>query len=268
MPYQIREISLGDLSRLYRYKQQNVFGASYSVKGFDYPWLLTSREWKGNEKVLDVGAAYSELPMHIQKTCGCETWVADDFGIDVDDQFWQRNKSPKEHIAKNSNVHFVTERVGIDNSSLPDGYFDVVYSLSALEHVPPASMQKVLHHMDRLLKPGGEMIHAVDILFPSNRGLWKVLAAILFDEFYWLAPRSMRLQHCLSTPRSFVRFVSKTWGLKPVLDKNLSVLRMVLDPEVMTEGVESGLNRIVKDGLKDFRYQRCGTLLFHLQKVG
>jgi hypothetical protein len=42
---------------------------------------------------------------------------------------------------------------------------------------------------------------------------------------------------------------------------------MVLDPEVLTESYEHGLNRIVKDQIKGFRYQRVGSLLLRLKKV-
>ena len=51
--YDILECTLADLPRLYRYHQQELFNVRFSLKGFDYPWLLTSHDWKAWEKVLD-----------------------------------------------------------------------------------------------------------------------------------------------------------------------------------------------------------------------
>ena len=266
--YQVLEVSLADLTRLYQYKQQDLFMADFSLKGFDYPWLISSRPWKSGEKVLDVGAAYSPLPIHIQQCYGCEMWVADDFGLKSSDLFWTRNSSPHEHIAKHPEVKYVLERLGIPKeSSLPPDYFDVVYSVSALEHVPFALMPSVWQHMDSLLKPGGEMLHAIDIAFPSNAGLHKVLAAIVFDALYILTPQGMRQRHCLATPKAYARLILQTLGVHYQLGKHLSALNMVLDPDVLTEDYRYGLHRINKDQMTDYHYQRVASLLLRMKKA-
>lgn len=266
--YQILEASLADLSRLYRYKLDEAFKADFSLKGFDYPWLLTSRAWKPGEKVLDVGAAYSPLPVYIQQTYGCEMWVADDFGINSNDPFWARNNSPREHIARHPEVKYVLERLGDPaQSSLPAGYFDVIYSISALEHVPTEIMPAVWKHLDSLLKPGGEMLHAIDLSFPSNGGLKKVLMATGFDALYGLMPRSLRQKRCMATPKAYTRLALHTLGIQHPLGKELSALRMALDPDVLTENPDFGLHRIRKDKQNGYRYQRAGSLMLRLKKV-
>ncbi|RPI34141.1 MAG: class I SAM-dependent methyltransferase [Chloroflexota bacterium] len=265
--YQLIEASLADLTRLYQYKQQEIFKTDFSLKGFDYPWIITSRDWKTGEKVLDVGAAYSPLPMYIQESCGVEMWVADDYGMNSNDPFWTRNASPQEHIAKHPEVKFVVERLGdSDGSALPRGYFDVIYSASVLEHVPYAILPEVWRHMDLLLKPGGEMLHAVDIPFPSNGGLKKVLMGLCLDAFNPLIPAGFRLRHFLATPRNYTRLVCSQLGVQPVKMQDISVLNMVLNPDILTESYAYGLKRIVKDNMKDYRYQRVGTLLLRFKK--
>jgi hypothetical protein len=265
--YEILEISLGDTNRLYRYKLDDVYGAKFSLKGFDYPWLLTSRQWTGAEKVLDVGAAYSPLPVHIQQMFGCEVWVADDFGTTTDESFWTRNKSASEYVASHPEIKFVLERLGNSaTSSLPAGYFDIIYSLSVLEHIPQKYTEAAWRHMDLLLRPGGEMLHAVDLSFPSNRGVWKVLGAVLFDTLYPLLPHNLRVDRCKATPAAYIRLALRTLGIRPSIPRSLSVLNMVLNPEVLSEEYSYGLNRMLKDGMKDYHYQRAGTLLLHLRK--
>ena len=266
--YEILECSLADLPRLYRYHQQELYNVRFSLKGFDYPWLLTCRAWKAGEKVLDVGAAYSPMPHHLQKTFGCEMWAADDFGLESDESFWERAGSPREYIESHPEIKFVLERLGDpQKSSLPQGYFDVIYSLSVLEHIPGSVLPAVWKHMDALLKPGGELIHAVDMHFPSNGGLKKILVAMLFDMLYPLLPSRLAASKSQGTPKAFARLAFRTLGLRPRFGRDLSVLNMVLNPEVLAESYHYGLKRMEKDGIKNFRYQRLGSLLIHLKKV-
>ncbi len=267
--YGVLEISLADTHRLYQYKQQGLFGTEFTLKGFEYPWVLASRSWQEGEKVLDVGAAYSLLPIHIKQTYGCETWAVDDFGLKSDKPYWTRHRSPHEHIAKYPEVKFVLERLGNPaQSSLPMGYFDVIYSVSALEHVPSALTLQVWKHMDLLLKPGGEMLHAIDMPFPSNGALRKVLKACAFDAFYTtLIPKQFRQRYCFATPKSYARLVFQTLGINYAIGKNLAVLNMVLDPEVLTENYAIGFNRISKDKDTNYRYRRTGALLLRVKKV-
>lgn len=266
--YQILEASLADLSRLYQFMLADLFKANFSLKGFDYPWLLTIRRWQAGEKVLDVGAAYSPLPIHIQRTYGCEVWVADDFGLESGEAFWTRSHSPHEHIAQHPEVKYVLERLGNpQKSSLPSGYFDVIYSLSALEHVPTELAPAVWRHMDSLLKPGGEMLHAIDLSFPSNGGVKKLLLAALFDALYPLAPQGIRQKRSMSTPRAYVRMACQALGIPSPSGKDLSVWRMCLDPDILSENPDFGLHRIRKDKMTDYRYQRAASLLLRLKKV-
>jgi hypothetical protein len=266
--YEIIEVSLATVSRLYDYILRGVYAAKFNIKGFDYPWLIKSRNWQKGERVLDIGGAYSELPLYLQREFGCEVWVVDDFGLLEGDSFWTRGRSPDEYIAQNPEVRYVLERVGDpQKSSLPQDYFDVVYSLSTLEHVPQGLMKNVWKHMNALLKPGGEMLHAIDLSFPSNRGVWGMVRGIVFDAIWWSLPARLRTRFCLATPKAFARFAFDALQIRFRLGQDLSVLSMTLNPDVLTEGYAIGINRIVKDDIKDYRYQRVGSLMMRLRKL-
>lgn len=268
MKYEIIETSLADLDRLYQYSIDGKFGADLGIKGFDYPWLLNSYNWKKETRALDIGCAYSPLPIHIQETYGCEVWAADDFGKSVGDDFWERGSSPEAFIRKHPEVKYVLERLGDPGkSSLPIDYFDVIYSLSVLEHVPTQIMPAVWEHMDSLLKPGGEMLHAVDILFPSNAGLRKLFLYKLFDWLHGFIPDSYKQKHVQATPLNYLRQVACVLGFKLGSPKNLDVLTMSLSPNTLVESYQYGLNRIIKDKVKDFHFQRFGSLMIHLKKI-
>ncbi len=266
--YEVLEIAFADARRLLRYKVDGVFGAEFSLKGFDYPWILQSGDWKNSKKVLDVGAGYSMLPVHIADNYGCEVWAVDDFGMSSDEQYWTRNLEPKEHVLKYPQIKFVLERLGnTEQSSLPLNYFDCIYSASALEHIPTNLAQQVWSHMDKLLKPGGEMLHAVDILLPTHRGVLSLLKAILLDVCGFLFSKPYQTANLYYTPRMYLSTVSRAIDTRiSTRKRNVGILRMVLDPEIVIEPLDWAYNRIVKDDQIEIPILRVTSLLIHLRK--
>ena len=267
--YEVIEISMADTARLFEFLQGGLFGSSFDLKGVDYPWILKAREWRKGERVLDVGAGFSPLPIEIARRYGCEVWAVDDFGAGAADEFWERGKDPVAYAEAHPEVHYVLERLGDERaSSLPAESFDCIYSASTLEHVPPEDSGAVWRHMDRLLKPGGEMVHAIDIAFPTSRGLPHVLLAALFDRFFFLAPKRLRRRFLFETPQNYVRFVAHWLNASTRAHlKRLNILNMVINPEIVLESPQHTYNRIIKDGKAGMRHFRVGTLLIHLRKV-
>jgi hypothetical protein len=273
--FELLELSLADTRRMFDYKQNCEMQIAFGLKGFTYGWLLANRQWKTHEKVLDVGGAYSEFPIFLQKKYGCETWVVDDFGTGSNEPFWTRQRSPQEHIQQHPEVKYVLERVGDpQKSSLPLGAFDVVYSVSTLEHVPGSLTLDVWRHLGALVKEGGELWHSIDVPFPSNGGLKKILFGLLYDAFNWAAPLGFRMSHFLATPRNYARLALRALEVTPQsrhkplkYGSRLDVLNMALNPEVIAETYEYGYNRIVKDKVPNYHFERLGSLLIGLRKV-
>lgn len=98
--------------------------------------------------------------------------------------------------------------IGDFSPELPDGHFDLVFSISTVEHFPrdPVSVDAILQDVQRLLRPGGYSIHAVDGLLyldsyfihplvttAHERG-WITYPEVTFtqlkaDPDLWLMPR-------------------------------------------------------------------------------
>lgn len=267
--YSLTQIGIADTRRLTRWATLDGFTINLNLKGFDYAWIIESRAWNSSDRVLDVGAGYSPLPSFLARKFGCEVWAADDFGMYSDERFWEREKRPRDFISAHPEVKYVLERVGDGvRSSLPEGYFDCVYSASALEHVPADRIAPVLQHLSRLLKPGGSMLHALDIAIPTHRGLLSVAKAVTIDLGWPLLPSSVRLRNAYYTPSAYVRLVAAALRFTPRLPRReLSALRLALDPRIAIEPLDWALNRYRKDGILIEFMPRTTSLFFELRKT-
>lgn len=73
-----------------------------------------------------------------------------------------------------SDYKIVYDYMGSFNPAVPDTYFDLVYSISALEHTPedPGIRGAIPDDIDRVLKPGGLSFHCFDILLRPGASHW------------------------------------------------------------------------------------------------
>ncbi len=79
-------------------------------------------------------------------------------------------------LIEKQGYHHVSDYIGAFTKELPTEYFDLVYSISTVEHFPESaeSLQLIFGDIHRLLKPGGISLHAVD--------------ALLYDKHYHVHP--------------------------------------------------------------------------------
>jgi SAM-dependent methyltransferase len=59
-------------------------------------------------------------------------------------------------------VKVIPSFIGDFDPKLPDAYFDIIFSISVLEHVPLNKIENFFGDCARLLKPGGLLLHAID----------------------------------------------------------------------------------------------------------
>ncbi len=113
-------------------------------------------------RILDVGGGDSRILAHLAGEYEC--WNVDKLeGLGSG----PTGLTPKGY-------RLVRDYMGSFNPELPDDYFDLVFSISALEHVPdkePADLDRVLDDLDRVLKPGGYSLHCLDVVF-GIEGIW------------------------------------------------------------------------------------------------
>ena len=106
---------------------------------------------------------------------------------------------PKQLVAS-ADIRHVKGYFGKYDSSLPVNYFDFVFSVSVVEHVEKEELYDFMADCVRVLKPGGLMLHAIDVYLPDyndEKGtplfmdrvqLYRDTITSLGDSIAWIEP--------------------------------------------------------------------------------
>jgi SAM-dependent methyltransferase len=113
-------------------------------------------------RILDVGGGDSRILKKFSDSYEC--WNIDKMeGLGAGPTSFK----PKHYI-------LIKDYIGNFNSQLPNEYFDFVFSISALEHVPEDKdiFRNICLDIDRVLKPGGYSLHCFDIVLREGGADW------------------------------------------------------------------------------------------------
>lgn len=108
---------------------------------------------KNSIKILDIGAGYGFLEEVISKIENLEIYANDISGVAI------------ENLKRRFKGKFKVE--SIYNLNYKKNYFDVVFALEVLEHVPPSKVFYALSNIKKVLKKYGTLVISV----PTNEGL-------------------------------------------------------------------------------------------------
>jgi SAM-dependent methyltransferase len=180
--------SLASVFDLFRYKQSGFkleefpgySSDQWGIKAHNRPWIDEMGQFAKGQKIIEVGGAYSSLPKYLAEKYGLEAWIGDDFGMSVNEALWSRWGDPQELPEQHPSTKYVFERFGTFSPKFPDAYFDRIFSVSTLEHIPGGERLNVFKDMHRCLKPGGLQIHTIDI---PSQSLKQTLLAALGDKY-------------------------------------------------------------------------------------
>jgi SAM-dependent methyltransferase len=143
----------------------------------------------------------------------------------------------------------VAERLGVrptfvfgdvtQRTQLADGAFDIVYSVSVLEHI--SDLAAAFRELRRLLRPGGLMVHCWNPYFSPNGGHpWGLLDA----PWSHLRVPESDLDRYLDELRPFEAPVARPWLWK-TLDRKTTLARM------QTKVVDAGFRILLWDQVPD-----------------
>jgi ubiquinone/menaquinone biosynthesis C-methylase UbiE len=171
-----------------------------------------SRNVQPGSRILEIGGGDSRILQYFKDEYQC--WNLDKLeGV---------GNGPKTLADKEYKI--VQDYIGNFNSDLPDNYFDLVFSISALEHVPlddESVFKDILSDINRLLKPGGLSVHCIDhttdLLLGTVDEVWTNPLIVYFFKNETVINKFIPLKETEEDPDLFVvseKFYNEYW--KPV----------------------------------------------------
>ncbi len=179
-------------------------------RAWEYPWAIHVANLTKRCRFVDVGGGGSPFADYLAKQ-GHDSYVIDpslDQGISL---FIDRNKRVFQNIrsfifgfafyllkvnrkcgiktaVRNTDVKYFPQ--GADSIDFQDNYFDRVFCLSVMEHIPQEDWKKCIQEFERVLKPGGRLIITLDMdLEEANNRLYLKLVdyctlPLIGDPYY------------------------------------------------------------------------------------
>jgi ubiquinone/menaquinone biosynthesis C-methylase UbiE len=123
-------------------------------------------------RLLEVGGGDSRIIDHLKTTYEC--WNLD--------KLEGHGFGPR--TIREEGFRLVRDYIGSFNRLLPDGYFDLVFSISVLEHVASQAeslFAEILGDINRVLRPGGMSLHCFDVLIGQGSMFIHPLLRFFFD---------------------------------------------------------------------------------------
>lgn len=154
-----------------------------TLKPLGYAHIINLIESFKPKRVLEVGHGAMSFIFKIFAD-KLEMWGLDD--VIEDSSVYAEDL---ENVRKwNPDVKFVSGLLGNFCKELPDNYFDLVYSVSVIEHIPHGVLPEVFRDTYRILKPGGIVSHSYDVYYRQSTK--EVFDAYENAGFKWLKPRN------------------------------------------------------------------------------
>lgn len=140
-----------------------------NMRCIEYPWIVERCRPLGRN-VLDVGAGVSPVPLFLAEKCGKSVVTVD----------YSNSVVPLERIAMRNEWGFL-DYSGINPSMQsfnldiadfrPETKFDVIYSISVIEHMPAEIRRRMIEVFGRVAAPDGSVLLTVD-LYGISMDLW------------------------------------------------------------------------------------------------
>lgn len=130
---------------------------SFQLKTIQDLWVYSQIKDLQGKKVAEIGGGESRILPRLAQNNDC-------YNIE---KFEGADNGPEQEIYI-PNVKNIKTFVGQSSSGLKDNYFDVLFSVSVVEHINDIEFEGFYKDCIRILKPGGYMVHAIDMYIAED----------------------------------------------------------------------------------------------------
>lgn len=131
----------------------------YAARLWEYPFALFSAELKPGMKCLDMGCGMTAFTIYLKEIAKCDT-------VGIDPDFFKSGIRYKDHGGSKEFIIKTGLKIikgKMESIPFPSNFFDRVFCLSVIEHVPFCISKQGMQEMARVLKPNGRLIVTVDV---------------------------------------------------------------------------------------------------------
>lgn len=175
------------------------FKGSYGLKHIQDLFVLNRLREADGAKICEAGGGTSRV---LARLCvKNECWNID--------KLEGMGQGPSENMNLPS-IRLVRAYMGDFSPDVPEEYFDYAISVSVVEHVPLIKLAPFFRDCMRVLKPGGLMLHAVDLYLPDREDLEDSSPSVArlracLDAVAGLGPCAQWLENPEATERACAR---------------------------------------------------------------
>ncbi len=162
---------------------QGLIDYDHWSRRWEYPWAISVASFECPCRVIDVGGGGSPFADYLAQL-GHDCYVIDPSLRLGDSLYLDRNKSffrnlrsfiyrsiikslrvnASEGLSSNKNISLIKYfPQSAQKMDFADGYFDRVFCLSVLEHIPTVLWGDCMREFERVLRPGGRLIITLDM---------------------------------------------------------------------------------------------------------
>ncbi len=258
--------SLATIDQLFSYKDNGFkldpfpgyTDDQWGIKAHNRPWIEEAGNFNAGQRIIEVGGAYSLLPKYLGDKYKLEPWIGDDFGESFGElELWSRWGNPKDLPHQYPDVKYIFKPFGKFSDEYPSKYFDRLFSVSTLEHIPYENRLDVFRDMNRIVAKNGIQLHTIDV----SSSFARVSAYSVMDQF----PRVLsKISKGLGSEiRSWINIIERS-GVKigtkiPNSFELLNRQKLVESPDV--------IYRFYPPNNSKKQYYPCASLLVVIQDV-
>lgn len=130
------------------------------TRSFEYPWAFHAVPVRPGLRALEIGGSLAGLQFALAKS-GVSVVNVDPGEKAV--MGWPVNQDSIGRLNRAFGTDVELRNAFLEEAGLPAASFDLVYSISTIEHIPPDALPSLMAEVNRLLVPGGHFVLTVDL---------------------------------------------------------------------------------------------------------